>query len=233
MRPAKPAADPMSPSDPIRVYVVDDQTILRSAFCHLLKNDCGFDVVGDSGDARKAIQEIQDLRPDVVTLDVSMPGLSGLDALPKLQKVSPHSQFVMLTSHESGRFLEESLKAGASGFLTKDSEADELGIAIKAVHAGRNYITSRVVNTLVERVSARAPDQDSPAAIGRLAALTGREREVFQMLAVGQSNKEIAHDLDISLGTVKKHRENLQRKLKAHPVAELARIAIQEGLLSG
>ncbi len=216
----------------IRVFVLDDQAIVRAALRRLLSDECGFQVVGDSGDAREAIAEIGALRPDVATVDVTMPGLSGIDALPKLLAASPRTRFLVLTNHESGRFLEEALKAGASGFLTKDSEPQELKVAVEAVFEGRNYVTPRVTNALVERLmSGEAPDpNESPT--GRLGALTPREREVFHLLAIGKTNKEVAIKLDITLGTVKKHRENLQRKLDAHSPAELARIAIQEGLLS-
>jgi DNA-binding NarL/FixJ family response regulator len=224
----------MNVPKPIRVYVIDDQAILRAALRRLLADECGFEVVGDSGDARAAVAELESLRPDVVTLDLTMPALSGVDALPRLQKASPNSRFLVLTNHESGRFLEESLRAGASGYLTKDSEPEELRVAVESVYAGRNYVTPRVAGTLVERLRGGAVDEagDIPS-IGRLATLTAREREVFQLLALGRSNKEVAHELGVSLGTAKKHRENLQRKLDAHSTAELARIAIQEGLLSG
>jgi len=219
--------------DPIRVFVIDDQSIVRAALRQLLKNDCGFEVVGDSGHPRTAVEDLERLRPDVVTLDVTMPGLSGIDALPRLRAASPRTRFLVLTNHESGRFLEESLRAGASGFLTKDSEPAELRIAVEAVHAGRNYVTPRVANALVERVKLPEGEAAEMGGVGRLAALTARERGVFQLLALGKSNKEVASELDVSLGTAKKHRENLQRKLDAHSTAELARIAIQEGLLSG
>lgn len=219
----------------IRVFIVDDQAILRAALRRLMEDDCGFEVIGDSGDARAAAGPIGELRPDVVTLDVTMEGLSGIDALPSLRAASPRTRFLMLTNHESGRLLEEALRAGASGYVTKDSEPEELRLAVEAVHGGRNYVTPRVAGTLVSRVVV-ADEEDGapggPAAVGRLSALTAREREVFQLLALGRANKEVARELDISLGTVKKHRENLQRKLDAHSPAELARIAIQEGLLA-
>lgn len=221
----------------IRVFVLDDQAILRAALRRLLEDDCGFDVVGDSGDARAALEAVKRIRPDVVTVDITMPGLSGIDALPMLAKASPRSKFLVLTNHESGRFLEEAFLAGASGFLTKDSEPDELRVAVESVHGGRKYVTPRVTDALVHRLTHPVEEGTGPGsgepARGRLAMLTAREREVFQLLALGHANKEVARDLDISLGTVKKHRENLQRKLDAHSPAELARIAIQEGLLSG
>lgn len=217
---------------PIRVFVLDDQAIVRAALRRLLSDECGFDVVGDSGDAREAIEELGRIRPDVATVDITMPGLSGIDALPKLHEASPRTRFLILTNHESGRFLEEGLKAGASGFLTKDSEPQELKVAVEAVFEGRNYVTPRVTNALVERLLSGEPVDAQEASTGRLGALTPREREVFHLLAIGKTNKEVASKLDITLGTVKKHRENLQRKLDAHSSAELARIAIQEGLLS-
>lgn len=221
----------MSDSNPVRVFVLDDQAIVRAALKRLLADECGFHVIGDSGDPREAIEQVAKLRPDVVTVDITMPGLSGIDALPKLKAASPRSRFLILTNHESGRFLEEALQAGASGFLTKDSEPQELKVAVESVSQGRNYVTPRVTNALVERLMSGETPDPSAAPQGRLGALTPREREVFHLLAHGKTNKEVAVELSITLGTVKKHRENLQRKLDCHSAAELARLAIREGLL--
>lgn len=221
----------MSTTQTIRIFVMDDQAILRAALKQLLVHECGFEVVGDSGDPRAAVDEIAGLKPDVITMDVTMPGLSGIDLIPKVLKVSPRSKVIMLTNHESGRFLEASLRAGATGFLTKDSEPEELQVGIQAVFEGRNYITPRVANSLVARLQSGGKDEEMSEQAGRLSLLTAREREVFQLLALGHANKEVARDLGISVGTVKKHRENIQRKLDVHSAAEIARIAIQEGLL--
>lgn len=216
-----------APSSPITVYLVDDQSILRAAFKSLLSRDERLRVVGDSADAREAIERVRDLRPDVVLLDITMPTLSGLDAIGPLRDAHGGVRILMLTHHEGETFVEQALEAGADGYLSKDSDPEELVVAIMAVHQGRPYLSPKVAGGLVRRT--RGASQ--PTATTRLQSLTPREREVFQLLALGKSNKQVARELSMSLGTAKKHRENLQRKLDCHSTAELARLAIREGLL--
>lgn len=215
----------------IRVYLVDDQTMIRAGFRSLLAKDPRFEVVGDSGDPRRALEAIPAAEPDVVLLDISMPGLSGIDTIPQLRKVCPRARIVMLTHHEGESFVEQAMRAGADGYLSKDSEPAELALAIESVHKGNMFLSPRVAGWLVRR-SGRTETTAAPAEhASRIDALTPREREVFQLLALGKSNKEVARALEMSLGTAKKHRENLQRKLDCHSAAELALLAIREGLL--
>jgi len=214
---------------PIRVYLVDDQSMLRAAFRSLLGADPRFEVAGDCADARTAIERVAELRPDVVLLDISMPGLSGLDALAPLRAVHPRVRILMLTHHEGDSFVDQALRGGADGYLSKDSDPAELMLALEAVHAGKAYVSPKVSAGLLAMV--RGDSSAAAARANRLGSLTPREREVFQLLALGRSNKEVARALDISLGTAKKHRENLQRKLDCHSAAELARLAIREGLV--
>lgn len=215
---------------PIRVYLVDDQTMLRAAFRSLLSQHADMQVVGASGDAREAIEALAEVRPDVVLLDITMPGLSGIDAIAPLRKAWSRARILMLTHHEGESFVEQALQCGADGYLSKDSDEAELVLAIQAVHRGQPYVSPRVMGGLVGRARSGA---GAEAAASRIGGLTPREREVFQLLALGKSNKEVARELAISLGTAKKHRENLQRKLDCHSAAELARLAIREGLLEG
>ncbi|PIE24448.1 MAG: DNA-binding response regulator [Planctomycetota bacterium] len=216
-------------SEPITVYLVDDQTMIRAAFAKLLEDDLRFQVAGDSGDARAAIQEIKELRPEVTLLDITMPGLSGLDMIPKLLKVNPRGKLLMLSHHEGESFVKQALEAGAHGYLSKYSDPDELTLAIKSVREGQIYLTPKVAGGIVANL--RAGGGNEAGKHSRMDSLTAREREVFLLLAIGRSNKEVAAQLNLSLGTVKKHRENLQRKLDCHSSAELARLAIREGLL--
>ncbi len=215
---------------PIKVYLIDDQTMIRAAFRSLLSQRAETQVVGDHADARKALLELPQLRPDVVLLDISMPGLSGLDAIGQIRKAVPHAKIVMLTHHEGQSFVEQALRAGAEGYLSKDSDEAELLVAIEAVHRGDPYVSPKVAVGLVNQMRGSTLGEPHPAS--PLASLTAREREVFQLLALGKSNKDVARELKMSLGTARKHRENLQRKLDCHSAAELARLAIREGLLS-
>lgn len=213
---------------PITVFLVDDQAILRAAFRSLLDKEPEFQVVGDSGAPRTALGEIERVRPDIVLLDISMPELSGLDLIPLIHRISSRIRIVVLTHHESERIVEQALSAGAEGYLSKDSDERELMVALQAVHRGDPYVSPKVTKGLLARM--RTDNVEENAAT-RIDTLTPREREVFQLLALGHSNKEVARELEISLGTAKKHRENLQRKLQANSSAELARLAIREGLL--
>lgn len=165
----------------------------------------------------------------MVLLDISMPGLSGLDALGPMREAHPRVRILMLTHHEGDSFVDQALRGGADGYLSKDSDPSELMLALESVHAGKAYLSPKVSAGLLAMVRGEVSNQ--PGRANRLASLTPREREVFQLLALGRSNKEVARELEISLGTAKKHRENLQRKLECHSAAELARLAIREGLL--
>jgi len=214
----------------LSVYLVDDQAMIRGALRSLLSKHPDFEVVGESDDGRKAAEVVAELCPDVMLLDITMPGISGLDTIPLIRAASPSTKIVMLTHHEGESFVEHALKAGAEGYLSKDSDPAELFLALKAVSRGDPYVSPRVAKGIVQRArSVREPDTSST----RVDGLTPREREIFQLLAIGKANKEIAFQLEISLSTVKKHRENLQRKLDCHSAAELARMAIREGLLEG
>lgn len=219
----------MSDKQDVTLVLIDDQAIVRAAFKSLLERVPNFKVVGDAGDARSGIALVEKVKPDVVVLDITMPGLSGIDAVAPLKKVSPTTRVLMASQHEGTQFVQQALQAGADGYLSKDSEPEELALAIEAVRRGDSYLSPKVAGGVMARaVRGEAPASGDASA---LSALTAREREVFQLIAVGKANKEVASLLGLSLGTVKKHRENLQRKLDCHSAAELARLAIREGLL--
>ena len=199
----------MDVSKQITIVLIDDQAIVRAAFRALLNSVDRFDVVGDAGDARAGVELVGELKPDVVILDITMVGMSGLDAVAPIKRASPKTRVLMASQHEGMKFVQQALQAGADGYLSKSSEPEELSLAIDAIVRGDSYLSPKVANGFMARaVRGDAPtDEASP-----LAVLTPREREVFQLLAIGKANKEVAAALDLSLGTVKKHRENLQRK---------------------
>jgi DNA-binding NarL/FixJ family response regulator len=218
----------MTDKQNITILLVDDQAIVRAAFKSLLERVSHFRVVGDAADARSGIEKARELQPDIAILDITMAGMSGIDAVGPLKKASPRTRVLMASQHEGAKFVQQALQAGADGYLSKDSEPEELALAIESIQRGDAYLSPKVANAVMARNSQGAPVSTDR---GALAALTPREREVFQLLAVGKANKEVAAMLGLSLGTVKKHRENLQRKLDCHSAAELARLAIREGLL--
>jgi len=213
---------------PVRVFLLDDQAIIRAALRSLLDERADIEVVGDCGEPRLALEEIQRLRPDVLVLDIAMSEPSRLDVLPMVRKSVPRTRVVMLTHHDYATLVHCALKGGAEGYLSKDSDPAELAVAILSVQRGDPYVSRPVARPPVNGTRGGNGAQHSPS---RLEELTPREREVLQLLAVGKSNKEVASALDISVGTAKKHRENLQRKVSCGSPAELARFAIREGLL--
>jgi len=213
----------------VRIVLIDDQAIVRAAFKSLLEDIDYLKVVGDIGDARQGIELVQELLPDVVILDITMPGLSGIDAIVPIKRANPQAKVLMASQHEGQKFVSQALQAGADGYLSKDSDPAELGLAIDSIIRGDSYLSPKVANGIMSRALSDEPmgTPDHSA----LSVLTPREREVFQLLAIGKANKQVAGMLSLSLGTIKKHRENLQRKLDCHSAAELARLAIREGLL--
>lgn len=215
----------------ITIFLVDDESLVRAGLRALLEKSGAFDVVGETGDAREAIERIGQMKPQLVVLDIRMPGLSGLDAVAPIKKASPTTKVLIASQHESRDFVFQALRAGADGYITKSSDPRELAPAIESIHRGESFVTPRVAASFLGAVRTDAGVESEPLA-RNLPGLTAREREVFQLIAVGKANKEVARILDISLGTVKKHRENLQRKLDIHSAAEIARIAIREGLLA-
>ena len=220
----------MTEQTTITAVLIDDQAIVRAAFKSLLEQNPNLKVLGDAGDARAGIELVAELRPNVVILDITMPGLSGIDAVAPIKKASPNTKVLIASHHEGQKFVQQALQAGADGYLSKDSDPAELGLAIDSIFRGDSYLSPKVANGIMSRALRGEP---MPAGdVSALSVLTPREREVFQLLALGKANKEVAAMLELSLGTVKKHRENLQRKLACQSPAELARLAIREGLLN-
>lgn len=211
----------------IRVLVADDHAIVRSGIRHVLEGEPGFSVVGEASNGAEAIALAAELLPDVAVLDISMPGVSGLQAATELLRQCPATRVLILSMHDNTEYVLESLKAGVHGYLLKDSAAAELGAAIRAVCRGESYFSPQVARHLGAMV--RGELGATPG--GALAPLTGRERQVLVGVAGGRTNKEIAQELGISHRTVESHRESLMRKLGVYTVAGLTKIALEEGLI--
>ena len=213
-------------SPPIRVLVADDHAIVRTGIRHVLENQPGFAVAGEASNGAEALALAAELRPDVAVIDISMPGISGLDTAAELRRQSPDTRVLILSMYDNTEYVREALRAGVHGYLLKDSAAAELGDAIRSVCRGETFFSPPVARQL-----GAALRDDSRAADGTLALLTARERQVLSGVARGQTNKEIAHELGISHRTVESHRESLMRKLDVYTVAGLTRVAIAEGLV--
>jgi DNA-binding NarL/FixJ family response regulator len=213
-------------SKPIRVLVADDHMIVRSGIRHVLESEAGFEVVGEAASGSEAVALASELHPDVVVLDISMPEESGLEVAARLRGGATGTRVLILSMHDNAEYVIESVKAGAHGYLLKDTAATELRNAIRAVCRGESYFSPPVAS----RLTAALRGEQGTAAPG-LDQLTGREREVLMGVARGRTNKEIAAQLGISHRTVETHRESLMRKLQIRTIAELTRFALSAGIV--
>jgi DNA-binding NarL/FixJ family response regulator len=211
---------------PIRVLLVDDHMIVRTGIRHVLESESGFEVVGEAANGTEALSLAEELRPDVVVLDISMPDISGLELAARLRNIAGGTRVLILSMHNNAEYVLESVRAGAHGYLLKDTAATELRTAIRAVCQGESYFSPPVASRLSAAVRG---EHDTPPT--GLDHLTGREREVLLGIAQGRTNKEIATELGISHRTVETHRESLMRKLQIRTVAELTRFALGAGIL--
>lgn len=213
----------------IRVLIVDDHAIVREGIRHVLSTDDGVEVVGEAGNGAEALGLVERLEPDVVILDLSMPGLSGLDVVARLRTEAPATKVLVLSIHDQEEFVLESLRAGAQGYLRKDSSPAEIRSAIRRVNEGGSALSPDVARQLSAALQhERAHDERQ----GRIAQLSSREREVLVEIAKGATSKEIARQFGLSPRTVESHREALARKLGVRGVAALTRLAIDAGLVS-
>jgi DNA-binding NarL/FixJ family response regulator len=211
-------------SRPIGVLVVDDHTIFRQGLLALLERTDGIVVLGDAGDGREAVRLASELHPDIVSMNVTMPGLNGVDATHQIRSAHPDVRIVALSARRDRRCVESMLAAGAKAYVLKDSPFEEYVSALRAVADGHSYLSSMVADTLVRGfVEGRAQEQGP---------LSAREREVLQLIAEGFPTSEIARKLHISTKTVDTHRRQIMGKLGARSIAELTKYAIREGLTS-
>ena len=215
--------------DKIRVLLAEDHTIVRKGLRSLLDAEPDIEVVGEADNGRQAIQQVHDLGPDVVLMDITMPELNGLEATRRIKGQFPQVQVLVLSMHANEQYVFEILRAGASGYLVKQSAVAELVLAIRAVHRGDGFLSPAISRTVIDEYSRRADAKMNDTQYDRL---TPREREVLQLVAEGHSNREIADLLCISIKTVEAHRAHLMDKLDLHNTAELTRYAIARGLIS-
>jgi DNA-binding NarL/FixJ family response regulator len=219
---------PASPA-PIRVLVVDDQELVRSGFCVILDAADGITVVGEAANGEAAVSAAAAQHPDVVLMDIRMPGMDGLEATKLLTRASPAPKVVMLTTFDLDEYVYEALRAGASGFLLKDSPRADLIAAVRAAAAGEAMLAPSVTRRLIETF-ARRPPETAPAP-SRLALLTAREREVLMLVARGGSNTEIATALFVTEATVKTHIGNLLAKLGLRDRVQAVILAYETGVV--
>lgn len=216
----------MSPSTPIRILIADDHTLVRESLVGVLQAAGDLQVVAQAADGVETIEQALATRPDVVIVDISMPRLNGIEVVRRLREALPETRVLVLTMHEEEEYVLHVVRAGAAGYLVKDSPTAELIHAVRSLHAGRGHFGAQAARTLAEQVQHPERTIDDP-----YGALTAREREVFHLIVEGLTTKEIARRLDISAKTAENHRARVLDKLAVRNTAELVRYAVRKGLL--
>ncbi len=212
----------------IRILLADDHTLFRQGVKNLLAPEADLEVIGEAANGGDAIDRATELRPDVVLMDIGMPGFSSFEAARQIRKDRPETKVLFLTMYDDEDYLVEAMEVGGSGYVLKDSPAPQLLGAIRDVHRGGSYLSPRMLSQLVDDFRSR---MKSANRMPRFATLTAREKEVLKMLAEGESVKEIACDLNLSVKTVEAHKFNLMRKLDIHNKAQLVQYAIQKKII--
>ena len=212
----------------IKCLLVDDHTLFRQGVRRLLESENDFEVVGEAADGGEAVEKARELRPDIVLMDIGMPGLSSFESARQIKKNRMETKILFLTMYEDEDYLGQCLEVGASGCVLKDTPAPQLLTAVRDVYKGGKYLSSQVLGKLVEDFRSRVRDTRMRP---RISTLTPREREILKLLAEGNSVKEIAVILGLSVKTVEAHKFNLMRKLDIHNKAQLVTYAIQKKII--
>jgi DNA-binding NarL/FixJ family response regulator len=215
-------------STPIRVLVADDHSVVRQGIRHVLEGAEEFTIVAEAENGNEVAELVAQSKPDVVVLDISMPGLSGIEVTAVLRKRFPKCRVLILSMYDNQEYVLEAVRSGAHGYLLKDTAADDLATAIRSIHSGEAFYSPPIAAKLAAAVKGDFSDKDDT---GELASLTTREREVLRGIARGLTNKDIATQLGISPRTVETHRESLMRKLGIRHVAGLTKLALETGLI--
>lgn len=210
----------------IRIILVEDHGLVRAGMKALLQKIEGTEVVADMGDGLEAVKYVQTDTPDLVLMDIAMPGLNGLDATARILRESPTTRVILLSMHANEEYLQQALQVGASGYLLKGAELAELELAIRTVAKGERYLTPAVAKYAIE-----AYREKTEGPVGPLAKLSMRQREILQLIAEGHTTKDIAQRLNLSVKTVETHRSQLMERLEIHDVPGLVRFAIGVGLV--
>lgn len=212
---------------PTRIVLADDHPILRGGLKVLLQEQAEFAVVGEAGDGLEALRAVERLQPDVIVVDITMPGLNGLDVARQIGQLSPATRVVILSMHSTDAFVAEALRNGASAYIVKDSTLEDLVQAVRTVMAGKRFLSPSVSELLIDKYLASSSVEPTPAHD----RLTDREREVFQLVIEGHTNKEIGRRLFISPRTVEIHRGTMMKKLGVKNQIELLAYAVKRGIL--
>jgi DNA-binding NarL/FixJ family response regulator len=219
----------------LRILIADDHEVARQGIRSLLEAHAGWEVCAEAKDGREAVEFTSSLNPDLILLDIGMPNLNGLEAARQILASSPDLPILILTMHDSDQVVREVLRAGARGFLLKSDAGRDLVAAVEALQMRRTFFTTKVsqmvLNGYLDRENPQSREESNDKEDESAPVLTGREREVIQLLAEGKTSKEVAVALRLSVKTAETHRTNLMRKLGLHSVADLTRYAVRNGIV--
>ena len=208
----------------MRILIADDHTLVRAGLTSLIARIPEMEVVAEAADGRQALRLVRDLQPDIVLMDIAMPGLNGLESAERIHGIHPKVKIIILSMHASEEYVAQALKAGASGYLLKDAATAELEMALKSVSMGQFYLSPSISRQVVDNFLRGGPTG--------IELLTPRQREILQLIAEGKGTRDIAETLHLSVKTVETHRAQLMERLDIHDVAGLIRYALKKGLIS-
>lgn len=215
--------------NPITILLADDHTVVRQGIVKLLEGEKNFKVIGEAGNGRDAVSKVEQFKPDVVLMDISMPLLNGIEATRQIKRISPQTKVIILSMHSHDRFISELLTLGASGYLVKDSTGADIIMAINAAMKGDTFLSPSISRKIIENYVSLKKVKSFREKL--YSELSNREREVFQLIAEGRSTKEISEILFVSISTVKTHRSHIMEKLQLDNLSQLIRFAIELGIV--
>src|ERR1700729_2225458 len=213
----------------LRILIADDHDLMRRGVKALLQSRAGWEVCGEAHTGREAVSKAEELKPDVIILDISMPDLNGVDAAKRIRKVSPNTEILILSVHYSDQLIRDIVEAGVRGYIVKSDSDRDLVIAVKTLANHKPFFTPRATEVMLTNFNEGRTHTDPPDTMRD--RLTSREREIVQLLAEGKSSKEVASSLNISVKTAETHRANIMRKLQLHTVSELVRYAVRNQIV--
>lgn len=214
---------------PLRILIADDHDLMRRGVKTLLGSHAGWEICGEAKTGREAVTKAEQLRPDILVLDISMPDLNGIEAARRIRKASSSTEILILSSHYSDHLVRESVDAGVRGYILKSDSDRDLIIAIETLAKHNPFFTPLATEVILGRFNTGSPIKEMPEVVGD--RLTSREREILQLLAEGKNNDEVASSLGISVNTAQTHRANIMRKLELHSVSELVRYAVRNQII--
>ncbi|MGB8541665.1 MAG: response regulator transcription factor [Candidatus Acidiferrales bacterium] len=213
----------------LRILIADDHDLMRRGVKALLQSHAGWEIIGEAHTGREAVSKAEELKPDVVILDISMPDLNGVDAAKRIRKASPDTEVLILSVHYSDQLIRDILEAGVRGYIVKSDSDRDLVIAVETLANHKPFFTPRATEVMLTNFNEGKTKADLPETMRD--RLTSREREIVQLLAEGKSSKEVASSLNISVKTAETHRANIMRKLQLHTVSELVRYAVRNQII--